>query len=202
MQPRLSYGRHRGPAGLGHRDAAVMIALMPRSDDKPLDDLSNWQVPLIRRPQAMRHHGGQIALPGGRLEPGEDSKQAAVREFTEELGVAPTVRYWLDDLPTHHVFASGHQVAAHVAVIDPVREFSPQASEVDQVHVIAADVINDRQFLKNTREHRPHQLDETLGWSFRTPAIVTNEIRIWGMTAMILTDLVHLLLTSKPGVGE
>lgn len=220
MRPRLAYGRHRGPVALGVRQAAVLVCIMPRAsgnlddqhtgihfDDRArcnplIGDLSNWQVPLIRRPSTMRHHGGQMAFPGGRIEFGETSRQAAVREFTEELGVAPTIRLWLADLPTHHVFASGHRVTAHVALIDPITQFEPHKGEVDQVHVIGADQIGDERFHRMTHERRVHSDDESLGWSFRTPAIVIGEARIWGMTAMILHDLARLLLHPDATPGE
>ncbi|WP_407816074.1 NUDIX hydrolase, partial [Staphylococcus aureus] len=43
--------------------------------------------PVTKRPSKMRAHPGQFALPGGSVDPGESSEQAAVRELSEELGV-------------------------------------------------------------------------------------------------------------------
>src|ERR1700756_4822513 len=75
----------------GRRAAAVAIAV---SDDGFL---------LTRRPSKLRAHAGQFALPGGRLDPGEDAVDAALRELREEVGIklaAPAVLGLLDDYPT------------------------------------------------------------------------------------------------------
>src|SRR5687768_9711616 len=79
FEPQLSYGRHFGPAPDNARLAAVMILLFPDGED--------WRLPLVLRPVSLTAHGGQIGLPGGAVDPGESSDQAALRELTEELGV-------------------------------------------------------------------------------------------------------------------
>ena len=60
----------------GRRAAAVAIAV---SDDGFV---------LTRRASKLRAHGGQFALPGGRLDPGEDAVDAALRELREEVGAS------------------------------------------------------------------------------------------------------------------
>lgn len=62
---------------------------------------------LCRRALGMRRHAGQWALPGGRLEPGEDPLTAALRELDEELGLRlgpDDVVGWLDDYATRSGF--------------------------------------------------------------------------------------------------
>src|SRR5262245_9119768 len=81
MAPQLSYGRHAGPAPYTARAAAVMLLLFRR------DHTRRWLLPLTERPATLAHHGGQISLPGGSLDPGELSDAAARRELDEELGV-------------------------------------------------------------------------------------------------------------------
>ena len=58
------------------KDAAVLIALF--------NEEGSWKIPLIRRVEDGKIHGGQIALPGGRIEDGETGVKAAVREANEE----------------------------------------------------------------------------------------------------------------------
>lgn len=201
VHPRLSYGRHRGPFAPGSRRAAVLVAMMPPpgstadswAKNQTLDDWRGWTIPLIRRPKSMRHHAGQIALPGGQIETNESSRDAAVREFTEELGVKPTVCDWFGELPSQHVFASGHRLDAHAAVIDTVERFVPQAGEVDSIHLISVDRLHQPHSIQMIQRRRIHHRDDSLGWTFRVPSFKFDGIEIWGVTAMILFDLVRML---------
>src|SRR5215208_4793192 len=64
------------------RPAAALVLMYPHAGE--------WYVPLTVRGAALRHHTGQVSLPGGRLDhPGESVEQAALREAYEEIGVAP-----------------------------------------------------------------------------------------------------------------
>lgn len=84
---------------------------------------------LCRRPSRLTTHPGQWALPGGRLDPGEDAVDAARRETWEELGVASTdveVLGLLDDYPTR----SGFVITPVVLWGRPDLELRPSADEV------------------------------------------------------------------------
>lgn len=90
---------------------------------------------LCRRPTRLRSHPGQWALPGGRLDPGEDAVEAARRETWEELGVDPgevEVLGLLDDYPTR----SGFVITPVVLWGRADTELRPNAAEVAHAYRI------------------------------------------------------------------
>ena len=71
-------GRHYADPPSNARTAAVLVLLCPGEE--------SWHIPLTLRPTSLPDHGGQICLPGGAIESGETAREAAIREFHEELG--------------------------------------------------------------------------------------------------------------------
>jgi 8-oxo-dGTP pyrophosphatase MutT (NUDIX family) len=103
-RPRHGWRYDRAPPGA--RLAAVLL-LLYRVDGR-------WHVPLTLRPENMADHAGQVSLPGGAVEPGESSPQAAVREFHEELGPRPVRIELLGHLSPLYVGASNFLVTPWV----------------------------------------------------------------------------------------
>ncbi|GAB2662285.1 NUDIX hydrolase [Nocardia goodfellowii] len=111
----------------GRKAAAVLIAIAEHDGGQGI-----W---LTERSRGLRAHAGQFALPGGRLDPGEDAAAAALRELEEELGItAPrsTVLGLLDDYPTR----SGYVMSPVVAWIGASPTPTPNPAEVAAVHWI------------------------------------------------------------------
>ena len=105
------------------RKAAVVIVVTPAPETQEASIL------ITLRPQKLARHGGQYALPGGRLDLGETDEQAGLRELDEELGlsVPPTaVLGRLDDFPTR----SGFRIAPLVAWVDDPSKMTPDPGEV------------------------------------------------------------------------
>jgi 8-oxo-dGTP pyrophosphatase MutT (NUDIX family) len=91
---------------------------------------------LTRRTPKLRAHGGQWALPGGRVDPGETIEQTALRELEEELGItlsAPDILGALDDYPTR----SGYLMAPVVIWAPAGVDVKPNPSEVAAAYRIA-----------------------------------------------------------------
>jgi 8-oxo-dGTP pyrophosphatase MutT (NUDIX family) len=87
---------------------------------------------LTRRPNRMRRHGGQLALPGGRMDEGETPIVTALRETHEELGLEldpADVIGVLDDYPTR----SGWRMTPVIVWGGPARELMPDPQEVERV---------------------------------------------------------------------
>jgi 8-oxo-dGTP pyrophosphatase MutT (NUDIX family) len=177
IAPELSYGRHAGPPPPSASFAAVMLLLFPHD--------GCWHIPLTQRPAAMLRHGGQISLPGGRIEPGETTAEAARRELREELGVADPVEI-IGRLPDRYVYASDYIVKPHVAFIDHRPDWSPDAHEVERVvEMPLAHLLNPASIGRMTIHRGP--------LTFHAPCFVFDGDRIWGVTAVVLGDLIHVI---------
>ena len=102
------------------RQSAVLLYLFTEHDD--------WHTVLMKRPEYDGAHGGQVSIPGGQLEPGEDHSEAALREFAEETGVHVDSRQLLGRL-------SEPAIRIRLAiVVDPISPFVV-GRRVDDVEV-------------------------------------------------------------------
>ena len=160
------------------RRACVLIPL--------IRDLSgNWSILFSRRSDQLQAHRGQIAFPGGAVEPNEALEAAAIREAQEEVGIPPQdveLIGRIDDIVTN----SGFLVAPFVGVITEPVEYILQESEVVEVFEVPVDALLDP------------ALPEVRYISFRDrsyPAYYypygRNEI--WGLTGRMLKAFLDLL---------
>jgi len=112
------------------RQAAVAIVVGPGGNGS--DPSAEATVLLTLRPKTINRHSGQYALPGGRLDAGETTVQAALRELDEELGLrlaADAVIGTLDDYPTR----SGFRITPVVAWTESSANLTPAPDEVYKV---------------------------------------------------------------------
>lgn len=152
--------------------AAVLIAITDR--DEP-------GVILTVRREHLRTHAGQIAFPGGRIDPGEDAVAAALREAHEELlmdAANVTVIGAIDPYRT----VTDYRVTPVLGVIPPGLPLTPHEHEV-------ADWFEaPLRFLLDPVNHRQHSA-LFQGRQRHYYEIVWNERRIWGATAAIIVNL-------------
>ena len=126
LRGRLERFERRTHRDASLRPAAVALALLPDEDGAPC-------FVLTRRAPKLKAHQGQWALPGGRLDPGETPRQAALRELHEEVGLelAPeSILGLLDDYPTR----SGYCMTPVVAWAGPDAQLRPNPDEVARAY--------------------------------------------------------------------
>ncbi|HWB12343.1 MAG TPA: CoA pyrophosphatase [Pirellulales bacterium] len=178
LEPGLCYGRHFGPPTHRAREAAVIALFYPHADE--------WHLPLTVRPATLPAHAGQISLPGGAIEPGETTAQAALRELEEELGVRADEVSLLGALSPIYVFVSEYLVRPWVAVVPQRPPFRPSAEEVSELlEVPLSHLIDPSHRGRHTRRQR--------GIELSVPHFVWGRHRIWGATGMILSELVEVV---------
>jgi 8-oxo-dGTP pyrophosphatase MutT (NUDIX family) len=175
--PELSYGRHLGPAPLTARPAAVIALLFQRE--------GRWHVPLTVRHAALGKHGGQISLPGGSVDAGETTADAARRELAEELGVSDSVDL-VGPLAESYVYVSNFRVAPWLASTQVVPNWQPHDREVERVVEMPLEMLFDASCRGEiTIERGPV--------TFRAPCYRIGEDCVWGATSIILGQLAGVL---------
>jgi 8-oxo-dGTP pyrophosphatase MutT (NUDIX family) len=177
LSPELGYGRHAGPAPHTARHAAVVLLLFQRN--------GKWHLPLTERPLTLAHHAGQISLPGGAVDSGETTTQAALRELDEELGFNGPLNV-LGQFPDCYVFASDFLVTPWLAAAIGQPQWQPHDREVQSVVELPIDLLlSDEAIGRLTIERGP--------LLFHSPCIRVGSARVWGATCIILNDLADLL---------
>ena len=152
--------------------AAVLIGVTRREEPGLI---------LTVRREHMRTHAGQVAFPGGRIDPGESATAAALREAWEELGLQPGTADVVGEVDPYRT-VTGYFVTPVLAVIEPDQPLSPHEHEVaDWFEAPLAFVLDAKnQQLKSAlfRGRERHYYE-----------IVWNDRRIWGATAAMLVNL-------------
>lgn len=195
LSPRLAYGRHRGPARRRSRHAAVLIIVYPHHASGELC------LTLTRRPTSLSHHGGQICLPGGRVEAGESSAEAALREYHEELGVRAEVRAHLGQLEPMYVFASDNLVETVIVTAEtPDGPWQPDPVEVDEVielpvaQLLSLGMMNRKKSRRGKVMHTGEVFHYEFGYRAMEFVDCSGSRReIWGATAMLLDEFAGVL---------
>ncbi len=158
------------------RPAAVLIAVTDRPDPGVI---------LTHRPEDMRAHPGQVAFPGGKLDPGEDAVQAALREAQEELAISPSdVR--IIGASDRFVTGTGYDVTPVLALVPPDLPIVPNPAEV------ASWFEAPLGFLLDPANHQ-HKQREWFGKMRPYIEIDWHGHMIWGITAAILANLARRL---------
>ena len=154
--------------------AAVLAPLIIRE--------GRLQLILTERSNSLAHHPGQIALPGGRLDPCDPGPAAAaLREAHEEIGLAPDQVELLGGYEPYRT-ASGYRVTPFVGLVSPGFAAAPNPNEVASVFEAPFDFLMDP--ANHTRREVLWQ-----GRMRRFYEMIHDDKRIWGATAGMLKAL-------------
>lgn len=179
IPPRLHAGDHvTDPSlsafleGVTLKEAAVLLPVIAH-------EAGGLALLLTRRTDHLRSHAGQIALPGGKIDPGDAGPvAAALREAEEEVGLPPAFVEPIGRL-TPYVSNTGYRIHPVVALVAPGAPLAPNPDEVaDLFEVPLSFLMTPSNHVLETRSF--------LGVDRRYYTMPYEGRRIWGVTAGIL----------------
>lgn len=165
------------PRGFVSREAAVLIPVVERD---------NATVLMTRRTMQLRKHPGQIAFPGGKIDPTDASAAAAaLREAQEEIGLDPGLVEPIGRLDPY-IAGTGYRITAIVARVAPEHRLVLNPDEVDAAFEVPLS------FLMSPRNHQTitREFDGVRHLLYEMPY---DQHHIWGVTAGIIRGLYERL---------
>ncbi|QOR34364.1 CoA pyrophosphatase [Clostridium sp. 'deep sea'] len=173
----------------------------------PLVEINNKLHLLFEvRAATLKNQPSEISFPGGRVENKETWQEAAIRESTEELGIAKTCFNWICELD---IVSASHTKTIHTGLAEvncSLNDMHPNASEVSEIftvplhffintqpdtYLVAVNCHPDETFpydqIPNGREYTWHR------GNFDVPFYYYQHRIIWGLTARIIMNFISLL---------
>jgi 8-oxo-dGTP pyrophosphatase MutT (NUDIX family) len=179
------YGDHRWNPGIEPfffqrplRDAAVLVPVVDHGEQATLL--------LTKRAERLRSHSGQVAFPGGRIDPTDGSpEEAALREAEEEIGLDRSFIDVIGRMPDY-VSGSGYRIAPVLSVVRPGFLLTINRDEVDDAFEVPLSFLMDP--ANHTRDSRMWENKERFFYT-----MPYGERYIWGVTAGIIRTLYERL---------
>lgn len=163
------------------KDAAVLIPVIDRGDEA--------SVLLTQRTNHLPSHAGQVAFPGGKVDEGDASAQAAaLRETEEETGLSAEYIEIFGQLRPY-ISSTGYRIFPVLSIVKPGFELAPNPGEVEEIFEVPL------RFLMDPANH----LRKTGEWRGKTRgyfAMPYGDHYIWGVTAGILRNLYETVYRS------
>ncbi|MCA1748563.1 MAG: CoA pyrophosphatase [Sphingomonadales bacterium] len=158
-------------------DAAVLIPVVDRPEPSVI---------LTLRTDALPSHPGQVAFPGGKVDPGDDGPVgAALREAEEEIAL-PRERVELVGTTDLYLSGTGYHITPVIGVIPPGLDLHPEEGEVAAIFEVPFDRLFDP----------VGYVEKEIEWQGRMRRYFEMQWegqRIWGVTAAIIMNLARRL---------
>lgn len=137
---------------------------------------------LTRRTETVENHRGQISLPGGAWEQGETLAETAVREASEELGISMETAQLIGRLESLYIPPSDFEIHPFVACRPERPAFVPNPAEVAELLEVPLAALLDTGL---------HQVEDWVirGYDVRVPFYHLQGHKVWGATAIVLSEL-------------
>jgi 8-oxo-dGTP pyrophosphatase MutT (NUDIX family) len=158
------------------RRAAVLVPI--------LDTPEAPEVLFTVRSGGLSNHAGQIAFPGGRVDPGETVEETAIRETLEETGLVVPPEALLGRM-SDHPSPAAYVVTPVVGLVPWPQELRPNPDEVDECFTVP---LAELRTLAPHTEERTHPL-----FRRKLHFYPYGERMIWGLTGNVLKELLDLL---------
>jgi 8-oxo-dGTP pyrophosphatase MutT (NUDIX family) len=176
------YRRHEEQSSIEGKEcleAAILALLYP--SEKYVARLL-----LTLRPTEMKQHGGQVAFPGGRREPGEDLTQTALRETEEEIFIDRTEIEILGALTPLFIPPSRFCVYPFIGCIDFAPDMDVTSEEIESVFSVSISQLLDQSNRGiHGRKVQEHDME--------VPHFELDGHIVWGATAMMLSELIVVI---------
>ena len=178
MTPRPPYipplARNEGDA----MPSAVLMLLFEEEE--------KWSFFLMERSNNVEYHRGQISLPGGAQETGEDLETTALREANEEIGILSASVNMLGAITPLFIPASGFLVHPFLGWSETAPKVTIDSNEVAALHTVKVEnLLDDSRIKQEQRKIREFNVN--------VPYFQLNQLKVWGATAMILSELKYIL---------
>jgi 8-oxo-dGTP pyrophosphatase MutT (NUDIX family) len=177
--------RFESPLREDIRKSGVLILFFPEN--------RHVYFPLIKRPEYPGFHSGQVAFPGGKMEIGDENIiQTALREAEEEIGIDRRQVSVLGQLSDLYIPTSNFLVTPIIGYVESRPDL------VGDVHEVAKILLTDLNYILGPEVRKEKILNLERGVKLNAPYFEIDGEVVWGATAMILSELIHVLQYQEP----
>ena len=182
MSPSVRFTGHHLPDSTQARNSSVFILLFMKN--------GNWHIPFIQRPVYDGAHSGQISFPGGKSEEGDHSLlDTAFRETEEEIGIKRQDVHFIGALTSLYIPNSNFMVYPQVGIIQSAPKFELNTREVETlIEAPLSQLLHPDSIKRFSRQINNFQVE--------APFFCISQYEIWGATAMILSEFLHVVKNS------